>query len=131
MKFFFIACFIYFFFEEETMAAFVAPESFVALQASGNKSRFVTVVTMQNGIQQKAEVEVPVDCSENHIDNLVELIMNLIGKKKNEDGAVKNFDNAIQTFAAASNADADTNADADAEISAATIAAILADITLD
>jgi hypothetical protein len=115
------------------MAAFVAPESFVA---SGNKSsRFVTVISMQNGIQQKAQVEVPVDNSENHIDNLMELIMNLINKKdnkdKDEDAVVKNFDNAVQTFAAVSNAASNTASNADAEINVATIAAILADTTLD
>jgi len=80
---------------------------------------------MQNGFEQKTEVYV--DNSENHVDNLVGLIMNLLKKKddKDEDTAVKVkvFDNAVQTFVAASNADT--------EISVATIAAILADVTID
>lgn len=90
-----------------------------------NKSRIITIFAMQNGFEQKTEVYV--DNSENHVDNLVELIMNLLKKKddKDEDTAVKVkvFDNAVQTLVAASNADT--------EISVATIAAILADVTID
>ena len=116
MKFCFIACFANLFFEDETMAAL------------GNKSRSVTMIVMQNGIIAGSEVEIPLDNSGSHIDNMFEFIMSFVKKddeerrilsrQEDEDGVVKNFEesavqtvknfqSAVQTFAAASNATPD------------------------
>ena len=136
MKFCFIACFTNLFFEDETMAAL------------GNKSRSVTMFVMQNGIIVGAEVEIPLDNSGSHINNMSKLIMPFLKKEdedgvvkkedKDEDGVVKNFEeravqtvknfqSAVQTFAAASNA----TSNADVERIAATIAAIRSDDNID